>query len=42
MQMIEEKVNLQLTEDAELKKWYETSSSFKEFFKEQESKEGFY
>jgi len=40
--MIEEKVNLQLTEDAELKKWYETSSSFVEFFKEQESKEGFY
>ena len=32
MQMIEEKVHGLLTEDADLKQWYETSKSFLAFF----------
>ena len=42
MQMIEEKVNGLLTEDEDLKLWYETSSSFLDYFKQKESKKGFY
>jgi superfamily II DNA/RNA helicase len=42
MQMIEEKVNKLLTEDEELKLWYETSSGFLDYFKQKESKKGFY
>ena len=42
MQMIQEKVNGLLTEDAELKLWYKTSSSFLDYFKQKEKKKGFY
>ena len=42
MQLIEEKVNKLLTEDEELKLWYETSSGFLDYFKQKESKKGFY
>ena len=42
MHMIQEKVNGLLTQDAELKLWYETSSSFLEYFKQKEKRKGFY
>ena len=42
MQMIQAKVNELLTEDAELKLWYETSLSFLDYFKQKEKRKGFY
>ena len=42
LEMIEAKVNGLLMDDAELNKWYETSKSFLEFFKQKESNQGFY
>ena len=42
MHMIQDKVNGLLKEDEELKLWYETSSSFLDYFKQKEKRKGFY
>jgi type I site-specific restriction endonuclease len=42
MHMIQEKVNGLLTQDEDLKLWYETSSSFLDYFKQKEKRKGFY
>ena len=42
MHMIQEKVNGLLTQDEDLKLWYETSSGFLNYFKQKEGRKGFY